>query len=118
MRCSRPERFAQAEGAAQQRIGLVQLGVVEPAQQALHPGQRRARRVLQQFQNGDVQRAGGGFQRVDRDIALAAFDVGQETLAQAGIGRQRLACHAAAGAPGTHPRAQLGEGGFGFDVQT
>ena len=60
---------------------LFQLGVVEPGQQVVHPGQGRTRRVVQQLEDGDVQRAGGSFERIDRNVALAAFDVGQEALA-------------------------------------
>ena len=109
-----PLAVAQAEAGGQQRMGLLELGVVQPPQQILHAGQRRARRVLQQLEDGDVQGPGGGFQRVDRHVALAAFHVGQEALGQVGIGGQLLARHAPPRPPRAHPRAQLDQGGFGF----
>ena len=102
---------AQAEAARQQRIGLVELGIVQARQQALHPAHRRARRVLQQLEDRDVERAGCGFQRVDGDIALAAFHVRQEALGQARV-RRRAACASCLAAPARHARAHPARPGW------
>jgi len=107
-------RTAQAVGGSNQRIDLVELRIVEPHQQALHPCQRRARRILQQFDQRQVQCAGCRFQGIDGYITFAGFHIRQKALAQARIGRQLLACHAPARAPGPHALAQLGQGPTGL----
>ncbi len=109
--------ISQAKGAGQQGVSLVKLHVVQPGQQALSTRERGARRILQQLKNRDVQRPGCSFQRIDGDIALAAFHVGQEPLAQARVCGQLLACHAAPCAPSPDPRAQLAERGPGILVR-
>jgi hypothetical protein len=109
-------RVGQSEGGAQQRMGPVQLRVVQPGEQAQQARERRERRVLQQVQQGDVQGAGRGLERVDRHIALASLHIRQEALGQARVGRQLPARHAPAGSPGAHARPQVGDRGTGFGV--
>src|SRR6476661_7614036 len=70
-------RVGETERAGEQRMRCVELRLVEPGEQVVQAGQRGPGRVLQQFEDGDVQRARRGLERIDRDIALAGFDIGQ-----------------------------------------
>ena len=64
-------RISEPEGTSQHFTRLVELRIIQIRQQPLNPGQRRARCILQQFEDRNVQRAGNAFQRIDRHIALA-----------------------------------------------
>ena len=70
---------------------------------------RLARLVAEQSDERQVQRLADPPQQLDREIALAAFELGQIALRQSGIAREDLARHAPPGTLLAHPPAEAAQ---------